>query len=177
MRWSELPPQTAVSHWPLWSEHSMSLPSVCWGEGEIFSLHILLPPSCSLHQSYFLNYMLMSIPGIHFIHFYSHHLLSRNHLSFLSLSFCKRLEHSTKHLKCFSYNLGYILIIQLFSLQGIHLCQLVLFCSMNSSNFTSSLSSYYPKQSKSKKSCLLTAVLCYGCYNKLPQIERLKQHK
>lgn len=152
MRWSELPPQTAVSHWPLWSEHSMSLPSVCvLGEGEIFSLHILRPPSCSLHQSYCLSYIFMSIPGIHFIHFYSHHLLSRNHLPFLSLSFCKRLEHSTKHLKCFSYNLGYILIIQLFSLQGIiHLCQLVLCCSMNSSNFTSSLSSYYPKQSKSK---------------------------
>lgn len=157
MRRSELPPQTAVSHWPLIRTQNVTAQRVCWGEGEIFSLHILLPPSCSLHQSSFLNYMLMSIPGIHFIHFYSHHLLSRNHLSFLSLSFCKRLEHSTKHLKCFSYNLGYILIIQLFSLQGIiHLCQLVLFCSMNSSNFTSSLSSYYPKQSKSKSPvCLL----------------------
>ena len=113
-----------------------------------------------------------------FIHFYSHPLLSRNHPPFPSLSVCKRLAHSTKHLECFSHNLGYMLIIQLFSLQGItHLCQLVLFCSMNSRNYTSSLSTYYPKQSKSKKSCLLTAVVCYGCYNKLPQIERLKQHK
>ena len=45
-----------------------------------------------------------------------------------------------------------MLIILLFSLQGItQLCQLFLFCSMNSSNYTSSLSSYYPKQSKSGK--------------------------
>ena len=45
-----------------------------------------------------------------------------------------------------------MLIILLFSLQGItQLCQLFLFCSMNSSNYTSSLSNYYPKQSKSEK--------------------------
>ena len=72
-----------------------------------------------------------------------------SHLFFL-LRFCERLEHSTQHLICISYNLGYMLIIQLFSLQGItHLCQLFLFRSMNSSNYASSLSSYYPKQSKS----------------------------
>ena len=88
-----------------------------------------------------------------------------SHLFFL-LRFCERLEHSTQHLICISYNLGYMLIIQLFSLQGItHLCQLFLFRSMNSSNYTSSLSSYYPKQSKSeekkKKSSLRTATVCY----------------
>ena len=58
-----------------------------------------------------------------------------------------------------------MLIIQLFSLQGMtKLCQLFLFCSMNSSNYASSLSSYYPKQSKSekkKKSSLRTATVCY----------------
>ena len=74
-----------------------------------------------------------------------------SHLFFL-LRFCERLEHSTQHLICISYNLGYMLIIQLFSLQGItHLCQLFLFRSMNSSNYASSLSSYYPKQSKSEE--------------------------
>ena len=85
-----------------------------------------------------------------------------SHLFFL-LRFCERLEHSTQHLICISYNLGYMLIIQLFSLQGItHLCQLFLFRSMNSSNYASSLSSYYPKQSKSGEKKKVQFTYCHS---------------
>ena len=99
----------------------------------------------------------------------------------LPWSFFRRLEQSAEHLKCFSCTPGYVLIIQLFSLQGItHLCQPFLSCSMNSSNYTNSPNSYYPKQSqkkKKKKSCLLIAVVGYCCRDKLPQRQRLEQHR